>query len=342
MGFFSKIKDLFSKKKKDVAEQISEKNKENTLVEQKKFDQGLKKSSSFLNDVVNEISKKYVVVNDELIEKIEEMLIQFDVGYNSTQKILDSIVDEIKYQNVNDPDKIKEIIIDKLFVYYIQNTQTDTGINIDKNKNNVFLISGVNGVGKTTSIAKLAFKYKQDGYKVLIIAGDTFRAAAVEQLEEWAKKLGVDIVKGKPEQDPTSVIYSGLEYAKNNGINITLCDTSGRLQNKLNLMNELKKMNNVIKKFDASQPAESLIVIDATTGQNGINQAKAFSEVTNLSGIILTKMDSTSKGGIVLAIKDVLNIPVKFITLGENKEDLEVFDLEKFITGLVYNINIEK
>ena len=276
-----------------------------------------------------------------MLEEIEEALLLFDIGPKSTQKIMDSIIDEIKYQRVENPNIIKEIIIDKLFVYYIQNTDIDFSINVKENTTNVILVTGANGVGKTTSIAKLAYLYKQKGYKVSLVAADTFRAGAIQQLKIWAVKIGVPIFTPiKENQDPASVIYTSVSNAKENGVDIVICDTSGRLQNKTNLMNELKKIENVIKKFDPTQPCESLLVIDATTGQSGINQAKAFNEVTKLTGIILTKMDSTSKGGVVLAIKDAFNLPVKFIGLGESLDDLREFDLESFIQSLTNSIDL--
>ncbi len=340
MGFFSRIKEALSKKNK-VSAQIKLKQEQKSLVEQKKFDEGLKKSSGFLQSSLNEITKKYVQVDDELIEKIESFLIQFDIGYASVHKILDSIVEEIKFQKVNDPKLIKEIIVDKLFIYYIQDTDVVSGIDLKPNCTNVILVTGVNGVGKTTSIAKLAYKLKNSGLKVGLVAGDTFRAGAVEQLAVWAERLNISIFKpDRPNQDPASVIFNGLSKAKIDNLDVIICDTSGRLQNKVNLMNELKKIDKIIKRFDESQPCESLLVIDATTGQSGIQQAKAFNEVTKLSGIILTKMDSTSKGGIILSIKDVFNLPVKYIGLGEKIDDLEEFDLEKFIYGITNEIQI--
>ncbi len=339
MGFFSKIKEkLF---KKTVTSQIKKKRIENEKIVQEKFDNGLKKSSSLLNESIRNIGKKYVVLNEEIIESIEEALLSFDIGPSSTAKILNSIVEEIKYQNVKDPKLIEEIILDKLFTYYIQNTEVYSELNISKNKLNVILVSGVNGVGKTTSIAKLAYKYKNEGYNVGLIAADTFRAGAVEQLSIWANKIGVEIFKPqKQNQDPASVVFTALTEAKNKKINLIFCDTSGRLENKVNLMNELQKIKNIIKRFEPSQPCESLLVIDAMSGQSGINQAIKFNEVTNLTGIILTKTDSSAKGGIILAIKDSLNIPVKFIGVGEKLDDLQEFDLENFINGLISQLKI--
>ena len=338
MGIWNKLKGMFSGKNK-VAKQIEKKNEESTLITQEKFDAGLRKSSDSLDMFINDIARKYHKIDEQMLEEIEETLLQYDLGPKACSKIMDAIIDEIKYQRVEDPQLVKQIIIDKLFVYYIQNTDVDTNINIEKGRTNVILVTGSNGVGKTTSIAKLAAMYKKQGFKISLVAGDTFRAGAIEQLQIWANKLELPIfVPSKPGQDPASVIYNGVSHAKENNIDIVICDTSGRLQNKINLMNELKKIDGVIKKFDPSQPCESLLVIDATTGQSGINQAKSFNEVTKITGIILTKMDSTSKGGIVLAIKDALNLPVKFIGLGESIDDLQQFDLELFIKGLTENI----
>ena len=246
------------------------------------------------------------------------------------------------YQKVNDPDLIKSIIIDKIFIYYIQDTEINTAINLKENQTNVVLVVGVNGVGKTTSIAKITKKFIDENKKVLLVAGDTFRAGAVEQLKVWAQRLGVDIeLPNKEGQDPASVIYAGVKKGYEQKYDLVICDTSGRLQNKINLMNELKKIHDVIHKFDEYAPHETLLVLDATQGQSGINQAKAFNEVTKISGIILTKMDSTSRGGIVLAIKDAFNIPVKLIGLGEKLEDLSVFDLEMYVDSIVLGMKLD-
>ncbi|MDR2654385.1 MAG: signal recognition particle-docking protein FtsY [Mycoplasmataceae bacterium] len=341
MTLKEKIKSFFSKKNKNVVESVKEKVEQNTLVEQKKFDEGMKKSSSLLNESINEVLKKTRAIDDSLFEKIEEMFISFDINYSSCKKIINSIIEEIKIQNIKNVELIKQIIIDKLIIYYIQDTNINTSINLKPNQTNTILISGVNGVGKTTSIAKLANYFKSNNYSVCLIAADTFRAGAVAQLDEWSKKLNIPIFKPQKEgQDAASIVYSGLSYAKQNNIDIALIDTSGRLQNKINLMNELKKIDSVIKKFNPNQPVESLLVLDAISGQNGLFQAKSFSEITKLTGIILTKMDSSSKGGIVLSIKDVLNLPIKFIGFGEKIDDLKEFDLESFIIGLTESISL--
>ncbi len=348
MGLIKKLMDKI-KSKKSLSQKIKEKNEENKkeitkteTVNQKKFDEGLKKSSKGLSSAIKEMSKKYTTIDEELFENIEELLISFDVGVNATMKIVDSIREEIKYQKVTNPKLIKEIILDKMLVYYIQETDVNIDLNYEEGRTNIVLVSGVNGVGKTTSIAKIAYAFKKQKKKVLLVAGDTFRAGAIEQLKEWAEKIKVDIVTpDKYGQDPSSVIYKGISKGKEEGYDLVICDTSGRLQNKVHLMEELKKITNVIKKFDPTAPHEFLLVLDATTGQSGLLQAKAFKEISDITGIILTKMDGTSKGGIILAIKDVFNIPVKYIGLGESMEDLSVFDLEKFILGFTKELNIE-
>jgi fused signal recognition particle receptor len=226
------------------------------------------------------------------------------------------------------------MIIDRMFEIYLNGEVVNANLNLNKNGLSVILFVGVNGVGKTTSIAKIANQYKKEGKKVLLAAGDTFRAGAIAQLDVWAKRVGVDIVQKEDGADPSSVMFDACKKAKEEGYDLLLCDTAGRLQNKVNLMNELAKMKRVIVKELNEEPCETLLVIDATTGQNGISQAKSFKEITDITGIVLTKLDGTAKGGIVLAIKEDVNIPVKFIGLGEKPEDLEYFDIEKYIYGL--------
>ncbi|AAF30547.1 signal recognition particle-docking protein FtsY [Ureaplasma parvum] len=349
MGFFKKIfnKILGKKDTEQISQEISQKNEENRILKLEdnsinKFNEGLRKSSSALTDAINELAVKYIDIDERWYEHLEEVLISYDVGYVATNKIIESIRNEMIYQKVNDPDLIKSIIIDKIFIYYIQDTEINTAINLKENQTNVVLVVGVNGVGKTTSIAKITKKFIDENKKVLLVAGDTFRAGAVEQLKVWAQRLGVDIeLPNKEGQDPASVIYAGVKKGYEQKYDLVICDTSGRLQNKINLMNELKKIHDVIHKFDEYAPHETLLVLDATQGQSGINQAKAFNEVTKISGIILTKMDSTSRGGIVLAIKDAFNIPVKLIGLGEKLEDLSVFDLEMYVDSIVLGMKLD-
>lgn len=339
MGFFKKIFNKFTNKNDDTVEKISQKNEENRIFKvsdnQKKFDEGLRKSSSTLNDAIVELFTKHENINFEFYEALEEMLIMYDVGYVATTKIVKAIEEEVNYRHVKDPKLIKQILIDKIFTYYIQDTDINTNINLYNDKTNVVLVVGVNGVGKTTSIAKITKYFVDQNKKVLLVAGDTFRAGAVEQLKIWSERLGVDIVvPNKVGQETASVIYEGVKKGYEEKYDLVICDTSGRLQNKVNLMNELKKINDIIKRYDPTAPHETLLVLDATTGQSGLSQAQAFNEVTKLTGIVLAKMDSTSKGGIVLAIKDMFNLPVKFIGLGEQLEDLKPFDLEQFVDAM--------
>lgn len=345
MGFFKNLIGKI-KEKRELSKKIKIENTKNRdkfydvkAVEQNKFDIGLKKSSGILKDAINDIAKQYRTIDEKLFEKIEEVLISFDIGVLASQKIIDSIKEEVMVQRIENVDLIKEIIVDKIFLYYIQDSDLDISLNIKPDRVNIMLISGVNGVGKTTTIAKLAHKFKTEGKKVLLVAGDTFRAGAIEQLQVWAKRVEADIVvPPKYGADPSSVIYAGLKKATEEKYDIVLCDTSGRLQNKVYLMEEFKKIFNVIRKFESTAPHEMLLVLDATTGQTGINQAKAFKDVSDITGIILTKMDSSSRGGIILMIKDAFNIPVKYIGLGEGLEDLSGFDLEKFIMGITAEI----
>lgn len=323
MGLFSKLKEKFSKKEvfKD------EKQKE-------RYDKGLEKTRKDFSDKLNKLNKKYKKVNSEYFEELEEMLIMSDIGVNTVIKFMDRLVERAKSEKIDDPEVLKEIIVDELFIIYVNNEVLVNKINYSENEPTVILFVGVNGVGKTTTIAKIAKQEKDKKKKVLLVAGDTFRAGAIEQLKEWGDRLKVDVVTGEENSDPASVVYKGVEKAKNEKYDVVLIDTAGRLQNKLNLMKELEKMNKVISNLIGREPNETLLVIDATTGQNGISQAKSFKEITNVTGIVLTKLDGTAKGGIVLAIKEEVNIPVKFIGLGEKAEDLEYFDIEKYIYGL--------
>ena len=268
--------------------------------------------------------------NNETKEK--ENLI-WDIGVNTVMEFLDRLKARVKKENITDTKYLQEVIVDELFIIYVSGESLSDKINMNPTGPTVILMVGVNGVGKTTTIAKLAYKYKKEGKSIMMIAGDTFRAGAVPQLKEWAEKTG-SLFYGKENTDPAGVIYDGLIMAKEKNIDIVLVDTAGRLQNKVNLMKELEKINKVIGTHIEGAPQETLLVIDASTGQNGILQAESFKEITNITGIVLTKLDGTAKGGIVLAIKESVNIPVKFIGLGEKMEDLKPFDIENYIYGL--------
>ncbi|XHK03838.1 signal recognition particle-docking protein FtsY [Spiroplasma endosymbiont of Anurida maritima] len=268
---------------------------------------------------------------------MEDILIQSDMGMNIVLKISNNI--EKKFSKGWPTEKINDFLVEQLMSFYDDPKSKENKINLYKKKLSPILVVGVNGVGKTTSIAKIANFYKEKNYKVLLVAGDTFRAGAVEQLSLWAERLEIEIIKpDKEQQDPASVVYKGLEYGKNNNFDIVLIDTAGRLQNKVNLMKELEKINNIIVKVTNDKPAETLLVIDAITGQNGVIQAETFSEISKISGIVLTKMDGTAKGGVVLAIRDKLNIPVKFIGTGEKLSDISIFDIEEYVYNLTKDL----
>lgn len=326
MSFFSKLKDKFIKKE----EKEPKEEKESLEV----YDKGLTKSRNTFSSRLLDLTKRYSKVNEEYYEELEEILIMADIGVNTVMNFMDKLRKRVKEEKITDPEFLKEVIVDELFIIYVSGEVLSTNLKRSDSNPTVYLFVGVNGVGKTTTIAKLASKEKEKNRKVLLIAGDTFRAGATKQLKEWAERIGVDFYGKHEGVDPASVIYEGLEYAINNDIDTVLIDTAGRLQNKTNLMMELEKINRVIKKVIDRAPDETLLVIDATTGQNGISQAKAFKEITDLTGIILTKLDGTAKGGIVLAIKEEVNLPVKYIGLGETAKDLQEFDIEKYIYSL--------
>ena len=318
MGLFDKIRNVFTKDKSD---------------EVVKYDKGLEKSRKEFTTKLSNLSKKYKNIDENYFEELEDVLIMADIGVNTVMNFVDRLRDRVKSEKIDSPETLKEIIIDELFIMYVGNNIIDSKIHYSNDGPTVILFVGVNGVGKTTTIGKIAKKLKNDGKKVMLVAGDTFRAGAIEQIEEWGDRIGVRVVTNES-TDPSSVMYDAIELAKDDNYDVVLIDTAGRLQNKDNLMNELAKINRVVKKLIPDAPHETMLVIDATTGQNGISQAKNFKEITNITGIVLTKLDGTAKGGIVLAIKEEVNIPVKFVGLGEGEDDLEPFDIEKYIYGL--------
>ena len=331
MGFFNKLKTMFQTDKHEN-KITTEEQKQNEEV--KVYEKGLSKArEGFVSKLAN-LTNKYRTINDEYFDELEEILIMADIGVNTVMDFIDRLRDRVAKEKISDPELLKEIIVDELFIIYVGDEVLSSKIKYCENGPTVILFVGVNGVGKTTTIAKIAWKMKQEGKKVMLVAADTFRAGAVEQLQLWSERVGVSFYGKEEGSDPASVVYDGCQMAKNEDYDVVLVDTAGRLQNKVNLMKELEKMNKVIGGIIPDGPHETLLVIDATTGQNGISQAKAFQEITNITGIVLTKLDGTAKGGIVLAIKEQLGLPVKFIGLGEAKEDLQVFDIEKYIYGL--------
>jgi fused signal recognition particle receptor len=323
MGLFDKLKKIISKK--------SQESKTNEDV--KKYDEGLEKTRTEFVSSLSILGKKYTKVTEEYYEELENILIKADIGVNTVMDFMDRLRKRVKSENIVDTEYLREVIVDELFIIYVDNDTLTDKINMQSDGPTVILTVGVNGVGKTTTIAKLAHKYINEGKKVLMIAGDTFRAGAVKQLEIWAERTG-SLFYGSENTDPAGVIYDGLEYGKKENVDIILIDTAGRLHNKVNLMNELEKINRVIQKFIPTAPHETLLIIDATTGQNGILQAEEFKKITNITGIVLTKLDGSAKGGIVLAIKENVKIPVKFVGLGEKMGDLKTFDIEDYIYGL--------
>lgn len=303
--------------------------------DQTKFTEGLEKSRSTFGERLNRLFANFRSVDEDFFEDLEDTLIESDVGFDMAVSLTDQLRDEVKLQNAKSKDDVQNVIIQKMIDIYDQNgNDENTEIHFASQGPTVILFVGVNGVGKTTTIGKMANMYKQQGKKVLLAAADTFRAGAIQQLDEWAKRDGVDIVK-KPEQsDPSAVVYEAVHKAKDENYDILFVDTAGRLQNKVNLMNELAKMKKVLTREIPDAPHEVLLVLDSTTGQNALNQAKLFKETTNVSGIVLTKLDGTAKGGIVLAIRNELHVPVKYVGLGEKVEDLREFNANDFVYGL--------
>lgn len=341
--FFNESKKIIEEPKKEekntkiAAEPQDFVKKEDNL---KKYDDGLAKSRKGFAEKLKFLSKKYKKVNQDYFDDLEEVLIEADVGVGLTLKIIQQLFDYAKSKKVDDAEELNDLLVDMLFENYMKEDKAlEKELKFEDGKTTVCLVVGVNGVGKTTSIAKLASRYKNQGKRILMVAGDTFRAGAKEQLQIWADRVGVPLVAGKDNQDPASVVFDGCRKAKNEQYDLIIVDTAGRLQNKINLMNELAKINRVIEKELPNSVKESLLIIDATTGQNGVRQARSFYDVTSLSGIIITKMDGTSKGGIILAIRDELGIPVRFIGLGEKVDDLQPFDLEKYLYSLCVSEN---
>lgn len=322
MGFMDKLKEKF---KQNDTEEVPEKYKE-----------GMKKTRNTFSGKINDLIARYRKVDEDFFEELEEVLISADVGVMAVMDLIDELKMEVKRQNIKDTKEVKSVISEKLVeIYYGDDEEEEVEkLHLQENDLTVMLIVGVNGVGKTTSIGKLAYQLKQEGKKVVLAAGDTFRAGAIEQLDEWGDQAGVDVIKQNAGSDPAAVIFDGIKAAKSRGADVLICDTAGRLQNKVNLMNELSKVKRVIEREIPDAPHEVLLVLDATTGQNAMSQAKIFSETTDVTGIVLTKLDGTAKGGIVLAVRNELHIPVKYVGLGERVQDLQAFDANAFVYGL--------
>ena len=325
MCLFDRLKSIVLGKK-----EVSE----TELRAQQHYKEGMKKTRGNLLKQLQSVFSSYTDVNEELFEELEDIFIMADIGVSTVVEFIDQLKETVREHNVTDPKELQRIMVDKLFEIYVKGEIVNSNLRMNKEGLTVILFVGVNGVGKTTSIAKIAHQLKAKGKSVLLAAGDTFRAGAIEQLEVWGDRIGVDVVSLKEGSDPSAVMFDAIKEAKARNVDVLLCDTAGRLQNKVNLMKELEKIKRVIEREVPGAPHDTLLVIDATTGQNGMSQAKAFLEATDVSGIVLTKLDGTAKGGIVLAIRNEIGIPIKYVGLGEKAEDLVHFDIEQYIYGL--------
>lgn len=316
MGFF----DFFKNKQK--------------VKEAEKYRIGMEKARKGVFSKLKKLFSSYNEITEELFDELEEIFVMADIGVETVVKFIDELKADKRVKDLKSAKELQPIIIDKMFDIYLKGEIVNSNLCYQSNGLSVYLFVGVNGVGKTTTIAKIAHKLKNEGKKVLIAAGDTFRAGAIEQLQIWGERANCPVVTKSEGSDPSSVIFDAIMIAKRENYDVLLCDTAGRLQTKINLMKELEKIKKVISREVPGAPQDTLLVIDATTGQNGLIQAEAFIEATEVSGVVLTKLDGTAKGGIVLAIRDKYNIPIKFVCLGEKLTDIEYFDLEKYIYGL--------
>ena len=328
MSFFKKLKEKVTKQTDNVTE---------------KFKEGLTKTRDSFSGRVNELVSRYRKVDEDFFEELEEILIQADVGFETVMTLIDELKMEVKRKNIQDPSEVQGVISEKLVAIYESGDQTSSTLNLQENELTVILFVGVNGVGKTTTIGKLAYQFKSEGKKVLMAAGDTFRAGAIEQLEVWGERVGVDVIKQAAGSDPAAVMFDAVQAAKARKADILLCDTAGRLQNKVNLMKELEKVKRVIEREIPGAPHEVLLVLDATTGQNALIQAKTFKEATNVSGIVLTKLDGTAKGGIVLAIRNESEDTGEICWTWVKKwMILQDFDAEKYVYGFLQILLIKQ
>ncbi|RXZ76988.1 signal recognition particle-docking protein FtsY [Paenibacillaceae bacterium] len=296
------------------------------------FKEGLAKTRTAFVEKVEELITRRKKIDEEFYEELEEILIGADVGVTTVMELIEELRKEVKKQKIEDASDLQPILSEKLSS--LLRGEENPGLNMSPSGMTVILFVGVNGVGKTTTIGKLAHRFKSEGKSVLLAAGDTFRAGAIEQLEVWGQRVGVDVIKQQSGSDPAAVMFDAVQAAKQRGVDVLLCDTAGRLQNKTNLMEELNKIFRVIRREVPDAPHEVLLVLDATTGQNALSQAKLFGEKSGVTGLVLTKLDGTAKGGIVIAIRNELNLPVKFVGLGEKMSDLQAFDAEQFVHAL--------
>lgn len=339
----SEVEDLHSSEESNTAKTSDEPQRKtqtfseveaSARAEAEQYKEGLKKSRRSFTRRLNELFSNFRYEDEEFFEELEDLLIESDVGFEATMYISEVMRYEAKVENIRSMKDAERVLVRTMVDLYGDTNPDYVEFNENPTGLTVLLFVGVNGVGKTTTIAKMAHQYIKAGKKVMLAAGDTFRAGAIEQLHVWGERVGAEVISSQQGGDPAAVVYDGLEQAKKNGADVLMIDTAGRLQNKKNLMNELEKMKRVVSREVPDAPHETLLVLDATTGQNALNQAKIFKDTTDVTGIVLTKMDGTAKGGIVLAIGKELGIPVKFVGLGETMEDLHKFDTEKFAYGL--------
>ncbi len=325
MSFFKRLKESIASKAEAV-----------TNV----FKEGLEKTRTALVEKVEELILRRRKIDEEFYEELEEILIGADVGVTTVMKLIDDLRAEVKKRKIEDATELQPVLSEKL-VELLRGDE-NPGLIMAESGMTVILFVGVNGVGKTTTIGKLAHRFKSEGKKVLLAAGDTFRAGAIEQLEVWGQRVGVDVIKQQAGSDPAAVMYDAVQAAKQRGVDVLLCDTAGRLQNKTNLMEELNKIFRVIQREVPTAPHEVLMVLDATTGQNALSQARLFGEKSGVTGLVLTKLDGTAKGGIVIAIRNELNLPVKFVGLGEKMTDLQEFDADQFVHALFAGLIVKE
>lgn len=325
MSFFKKLKEKLTTSTQEVSQ---------------KFTDGLTKTRDGFASAVNDLVYRFREVDEDFFDELEDLLIQADVGVTTTMDLVEDLKEEVKRRNLKDPVAVRDALVE-VVANRLQEDESDRELNMQDGLT-VILFVGVNGVGKTTTIGKLAHQLKSEGRSVMLAAGDTFRAGAIEQLQVWGERVGVPVIRQTEGSDPAAVVFDAVQAAKSRNMDVLICDTAGRLQNKVNLMKELEKVKRVIEREVPNGPHEVLLALDATTGQNAMVQAKAFKEATNVSGIVLTKLDGTAKGGIVLAIRNEFDIPVKYVGLGEKIDDLQEFDPEQFVLGLFGDVFEDK
>lgn len=336
MGIFDRIKRAFTGEDKAVKEELRQKDSEITF---ETYDKGLEKTRKNFSSMLSSLFTSYRELDEDFYEELEETFIGADVGFNMTIALTDAIRDEIEAKSVHKAEDVKQVIIEKLVEIYEKNEDPSKAqINLNPDGPTVILFVGVNGVGKTTSVGKIGYQLKQEGHKVLLAAADTFRAGAIEQLNVWGERLDIPVVTGAAQSDPAAVVFDAVKRANADHYDYLLVDTAGRLQTKLNLMQELAKIERIIERENPNGVQEVLLVLDATTGQNALIQAKQFNEATKITGLVLTKLDGTAKGGVVLSIRYDLDIPVKYIGLGEKATDLQKFDAEQYMYNLVSDV----